>query len=66
MVQAAQMMEGDADLQNALVQIAYVASFGAPEELERFVLLEELASIELRDAFEQRRRWWFFAAHAVS
>jgi hypothetical protein len=32
-VQAAQLVEGDADLQDALVEIADVAPLGAPEQL---------------------------------
>ena len=41
-------MEGDADLQDALIQVADVAPFGAPQQLERLVLLEVLAAVELR------------------
>ena len=59
------MVEGDADLQNALVEITDLTAFGAPEELERFVLLEELAAIELGDGFDERGRGWLTAAHAV-
>jgi uncharacterized protein len=61
-----QMMEGDANLQNALIQVANVAAFRTPQEFERFVLLEELAAVELCDAFEQERRRRFVAGHAVS
>jgi hypothetical protein len=60
------VMEGDANLQDALIEIPDVAPFVAPQELERFVLLEKLAAIELGDAFDERGRGWFVAAHAVS
>ena len=60
------MVEGDADLQDPLVEVADAPALGAPEELERFVLFEEFGAIELRDALEQRRRRWLVAAHAVS
>jgi hypothetical protein len=59
------VVEGDADLQDALVEIPDVSPFVAPEELERFVLLEELAAIELGDGFDERGRGWLTAAHAV-
>ena len=66
MIQPPEMKERDPDLQDALIEPPHLAALGAPEELERFVLLEELAAIELRDAFEQRRRGRFCAAHAVN
>src|SRR5262245_3890561 len=65
-IELAEMMERDADLQDTLIQIADVACFGAPEPLERFVLLEELAAIELRDALEQERGRRIVAGHALS
>jgi hypothetical protein len=64
-VQPPQVVEGDADLQDALVEIPDPAPFLAPEELERFVLLEELPAIELGDAFDERGWGWLIAAHAV-
>jgi hypothetical protein len=64
-IELAQMMEGDAHLQDALIQIANVPGLGAPQALERFVLLEELAAIELRDALDQQRRRRLFTGHAV-
>ena len=64
-IQPPQVMERDADLQDALVEIADVAALGAPEQLQRLVLLEELAAIELRDPFEQLRRRRFGARHGV-
>ena len=39
--------------------------FGPPQQFERLVLLEELAAVELRDAFEQQRRRRFVARHAL-
>ena len=61
------MMERDADLQNALIQPAYIARLGAPEELERLMLLEVLAAVELRDPLQQKRRRGFIACeHALS
>jgi hypothetical protein len=48
-----EMVEGDADLQDALVQQPHVAPLGPPEQLQRFVLLEVLAAIELRDALQE-------------
>ena len=60
-----QVMEGDPDLQDALVEIADVAGLGPPQEFERLVLLEKVAAIELRDAFDEQRRRRFVAGHAV-
>ncbi len=48
-VEPAQMMKRDADLQDALVEIADVSPLRAPQQLQRLVLLEEFAAIELRD-----------------
>ena len=56
MVQAAQVMERDADLQDALIQAAHLPRLGAPEQLERLVLLEVFAAVELLDALQQQRR----------
>src|SRR5437899_12014271 len=56
MVEPAQMMERDADLQDALVQAAHVTRLGAPQQFERLVLLEIVAAVELLDPFEQRHR----------
>src|SRR5437899_610905 len=55
MVEPAQMMKRDADLQDALVQAAHVTRLGAPQQFERLVLLEIVAAVELLDPFEQRR-----------
>jgi len=56
-------MEGDADLQDALVEVADVAALCPPEQLQGLVLLEELTAIELRDALEEQRRRRFVARH---
>src|SRR2546422_2530284 len=63
MIQAAELVERDADLQDALVEIADVATLGAPQQLEGLVLLEEFAAIELLDAFEELRRRELVAGH---
>ena len=65
MIEPAEMVKRDADLQDALVQIADVAPLGAPQQLERLVLLEELAAVELGDPFQQRRRRRFVTRHEV-
>src|SRR5712692_7342033 len=65
MVQPAQVMKGDANLQNTLVEVADVAALRPPEPLQRLVLLEELAAVELRDPFEQLRRRRFVTRHGV-
>jgi hypothetical protein len=61
MVAAAKMVEGDADLQDSLIQPAHVTPFGSPQQLQRLVLLEVLAGIELRDARQQHGRRRFLA-----
>src|SRR2546425_9929463 len=63
MIQAAELIERDADLQDALVEIADLATLGAPEQLEGLVLLEAFAAIELLDAFEELRRRGLVAGH---
>lgn len=55
-VEAPQMEERDADLQDPLIKTPNVARLGAPDQLERLVLLEVLAPVELRDALQQQRR----------
>jgi hypothetical protein len=49
-VAALQVIEPNADEQNPLVKVAHLVSLGAPEQLERFVLLEVLTAIELLDS----------------
>ena len=55
-VAAAPVMESDADLKDAVIQTAVGSARRAPEELERLVLLEELALVELLDALDQLGR----------
>jgi hypothetical protein len=43
------MVERDANLQDTLIQVAYLARFSPPQQFQCFVLLEVLASVELRD-----------------
>src|SRR5437764_760066 len=54
MIEASQMVEGDANLEDALIQPSYPAPLGAPQQLQRFVLLEIFAAIELRDPVQQK------------
>ena len=49
-------MEADADLEDAVVQRADRSARLAPQDLERLVLLEELAGVELLDPPDQRIR----------
>jgi hypothetical protein len=56
------VIEADADLQDALVEITNRIRFADPDYLQRLVLLEELASIELLDALQEFGRRWTLAA----
>ena len=49
-VPAAPVMETDAYLQDPVIQTAHRRGRVTPEQLERLVLLEELAGVELLDA----------------
>lgn len=66
MIEAAQVMERDADLEHPLIQTPYLAAFDPPEQLDRLVLLEVFATIELRNSLEQlpRRRFPAPVIHA--
>ena len=64
MVAVAPVMERDADLQDAVVQAAIRRAGRAPQQLERLVLLEELATVELLDALNELPRRRFVAACA--
>jgi hypothetical protein len=55
-VAATQVLEADADLQDALVEVADRVALLEPLELEGFVLLEELTAVELLDAAAEPRR----------
>ena len=48
-IPTAKMVERDANLQDALIQVAYLARFSPPQQFQCFVLLEVLAAVELRD-----------------
>jgi hypothetical protein len=54
-IAATPVMEADADLEDAVIEPADGRRSVAPEELERLVLLEELAGVELRDARDELR-----------
>jgi len=51
-----QVVHAHADLQDAFVQVADLAGRRPPEQLERLVLLEELARVELVDGLQQSGR----------
>ena len=57
-------MKADADLEDAVIEMTDRRGCVPPQELERFVLLEELARVELLDSLDQRRRWRIGAAGA--
>jgi hypothetical protein len=63
-VAAAPMVKADANLEDAVIQITHGRGRVAPQQLERLVLLEELARVELLDAAQERCRWRFGAAGA--
>ena len=58
-IQPPQMMERDADLQDALIETAHLTSFSQPQPFECLVLLEVLAAIELGNPLQQQN-WWSF------
>ena len=53
-----QVVKGDADLQDALIEKSDIAPFGSPELFERLVLLEKRSAVELGDNFKQQQRRW--------
>src|SRR5688572_3142122 len=57
-VAVAPMVEADTDLKDPVIKVAHRCAGVAPEKLERLVLIEELAGVELLDAADQlgRRR----------
>src|SRR5688572_9589895 len=63
-VAVAPVVEADADLEDPVVQAAHRCASVAPEELERLVLVEELAGVELLDAADQLWRRRLVAARA--
>jgi hypothetical protein len=56
-VSAAPVVQADPDLENTVIEAAHRRGRVAPEQLERLVLLEELACVELLDAVQQCLRW---------
>ena len=50
-VPMAKMVESDANLQDALIEVTYLARFSPPQQFQCFVLLEVLAAVELHDPF---------------
>jgi hypothetical protein len=63
-VPAAPVMEADTDLQDPVIETADRCGRVAPQQLERFVLLEELVRVELLDAAQKRFRRRLGAAGA--
>ena len=63
-IPAAPVVEADAHLEDAVIEAAHGCGRVAPQELERLVLLEELAGVELLDAAEERFGWRVGAAGA--
>src|SRR5258705_9902581 len=63
-VAVAPVMKAHADLEDAVVEASDRRACVAPQELERLVLLEELAGVELLDAMDQLWRRWVVAADA--
>ena len=58
------VVEADADLEDAVVEGAVGRACATPQELERLMLLEELAAIELLDAGAELGRRRLVAAGA--
>src|SRR5438132_92801 len=63
-VAVAPVMKAHADLQDPVVEAADRRARVAPQQLERLVLLEELAGVELLDASDQLRRSGLVAPRA--
>ncbi len=61
-VAAAPVMKTNADLEDAVVEASDRCGRVAPQQLERLVLFEELAGIELLDASKQSLGWRVRAA----
>ena len=64
-IPAAPVMEADADLQDPVIQAANRRVRVAPQQLQRLVLLEELAFVELLDA-PQKLLWGRLRAAGTS
>ena len=63
-VAATPVVEPNADLKNPVIEISHRRARVAPQKLERFMLLEELARVELRDAANELIRWRIGTARA--
>jgi len=63
-IAVAPVVEPDADLQDAVIEVADRRARLAPQRLDRLVLLEELAGVEPSDAAAQRLGRWVVAACA--
>ena len=63
-VAATPVMETDADLKDAVIEMAYRGGRVPPQQLERFVLFEELPGVELLDAAQESLRCGIGAARA--
>jgi len=61
-IAVAPVVERDPDLQDAVIERAIGRARRAPEDLERLVLFEELAAVELLDGGAQLRRSRLVAA----
>jgi hypothetical protein len=61
-IAAAPVVKADTDLEDAVIEAADRSGRVAPQELERLVLLEEVARVELLDAAEERFGWRVGAA----
>lgn len=53
-VAATPVVEADPDLKNAVVQMPHRRGRVSPQDLERFMLLEELPGVELLDPAQER------------
>src|SRR6266550_4264680 len=56
------VMEADANLQDALVEVAYLVRLANPDAFQRLVLLEEFLAVELLDALQKGNGWRVIAA----
>ena len=61
-IQPPEVMERDPNLENALIEPPHVARLCAPQQLQRFVLLEEFLPVELLDSIQQGIGWRVVAA----
>ena len=64
-VAAAPVVEADAHLQDALVEVANRVRLPDPDPFQRFMLFEEFLAVEFLDAAQQRRRRGIGAARGA-